>query len=107
GMKRDVEMFGLLRKTPGDEADAERSGEIFQLRGLRFEPGAIPIAAAKDAEAARFAHRPGQPASRDRVHRRQQQRVPDAQKCRQIRTDRHAFCSLVWTTSLGRTSILE
>ena len=91
GVERDVEKFGFLRQTPGDEADAERSGAIFQLRGLRFEPGAIPIAAAKDAEAAGFTHRPGQPAAGDRVHRRQQDRMPDAQKCRQIRTDRHAF----------------
>ena len=56
--------LGLLRETPGDEADAERTGEIFQLRGLRFEPGAIAIAAAKNAEAAGCAHRPGQPRAR-------------------------------------------
>ena len=84
GVERDVQQVRLLRQTPGDEADAERLGASFSF------------AVSASSRARHHSHRPGcrsrrphsppgSAGARNGVHRRQQDRMSDAQKCRQIR----------------------
>jgi hypothetical protein len=47
GVERDVQQFGLLGKTPGNEADAECcAGVLFELGGFLHQPRPVAIAAA-------------------------------------------------------------
>jgi hypothetical protein len=87
-IERDVEKLGLLCQAPGDEADAERC-KALQLRCLSLKPGAVAVATTEDPEATGLADGAGQPGARDRVHGRRQDRMPDPEKLRQRRGDRH------------------
>ena len=69
-VKRDIEQRRLLRKAPGDEADAEGSGELSELRGLLLQPASVAIAAAENAEPAGGADRRGETRAGDHIHRR-------------------------------------
>jgi hypothetical protein len=82
-IERDVEQMGLACQAPGDEADAERAAALSSSRRqhgeLLPEPRFIAVAAAQEAVAAGFDDRHRQPRIGDHVHRRQHDRVVDAQ----------------------------
>ena len=87
--QRDIQQVGLLRQTPGDEADAERRRLLLEFFRLLLEPASFAIAAAENSKTAGAAHRCRQPRAGNHIHRRQQHRMPDAQQASQWGLDRH------------------
>ena len=81
GSKRDVEQFRPLRQAPGDEADAEWRGACLSLAVSCSSHALSAVAATQNAEPAGVrSRRPRDARRRYHVHRRQQDRVPDAQR---------------------------
>jgi hypothetical protein len=85
GSERDVQQLGLFGEAPGDEADAEGVGDVGELGGLLLQPCFVAIAAAENAEPAGRTDRGCQACARNDVHRRQQDRMPDAEASGQWR----------------------
>ena len=79
GSERDVQQFRLPGEAPGDEADAEGIGDVGKLGGLLLQPRPVAVTAAENAEPAGSADRGCQARAGNDVHRRQQDRMPDAQ----------------------------
>jgi hypothetical protein len=87
GREGEIEDFRLLRQAPGDEPDAERRRltcqKLLEARELAREPVVIAITAAQDSQSSSLADGGGQPRAGHEVHRRQQNRVCDAELARE------------------------
>ena len=85
--QRHLQPIGILGEMPGDEADANR--RTLGRRELPLDPRRVVVASADQAEAAGLAHGRRERAPRDAAHRRQQDRMTDAEKIGQRRPKRH------------------
>ena len=107
GFEREVEDLRLLRQAPGDEPDAERRRprrlKLSQAGQLAGQPIAVAIAGAQYAEPAGLADGGGQPRAGHEVHRRQQDRVRDAELARECVGESHG---LPFQMRLRSTSLL-
>ena len=76
--QRRAQPIGMAGEMPGDETDADRRA----VRGceLPLDPGRVVIARADQAETAGPAHGRSERPARHRAHRRQKDRVADAEK---------------------------
>ena len=86
--ERGVEQVGFLRKAPGDEPAADP--RVAGSREFPLEPVRVAVAAADQPKAAGLAHGCGEPAVRDEVHRREQDRVFDPEQVGDTGPQSHA-----------------
>ena len=74
-----VQQIGLFGEAPGNEADAERIGDIGKPGCLLLQPRSVAITAAENTKPAGGADGHGETCAGNEIHRRRQDRMLDAQ----------------------------